>query len=242
MLIRLLLVSALLLASAPFSTPVNAQDAPAVNTDKEKISYSIGMDIGTNLKRQELDLDPATVAAGLKDALSGGKTQLTSEQVREVLTQFQQEMRAKSEARTAKLTEKNKAEGDAFLAENKKKKGVVTLPSGLQYKILTEGKGPLPKATDTVSTHYRGTLIDGTQFDSSYDRKEPATFPVNGVIPGWTEALQLMKVGSKWQLFVPADLAYGPRGAGQVIGPNATLIFDVELLSIEKEQPAAPAP
>jgi FKBP-type peptidyl-prolyl cis-trans isomerase FklB len=118
----------------------------------------------------------------------------------------------------------------------------VTLPSGLQYKILTEGKGPLPKATDTVSTHYRGTLIDGTQFDSSYDRKEPATFPVNGVIPGWVEALQLMKVGSKWQLVVPADLAYGPRGAGQVIGPNATLIFDVELLSIEKEQPAAPAP
>lgn len=227
----------LIMLAAPLLA--DAEDAP--KTKKEQVSYSIGMDIGANLKRQALDLDPDALAAGLKDALSGGNTQLTSDQAREILTEFQQELRAKMEERTAKLADENKKTGDAFLADNKKKKGIVTLPSGLQYKVITEGKGALPKATDTVSTHYRGTLIDGTEFDSSYSRNEPATFPVNGVIPGWVEALQLMKVGSKWQLFVPSDLAYGPRGAGQVIGPNATLIFEVELLSIQEgDKPAAP--
>jgi FKBP-type peptidyl-prolyl cis-trans isomerase FklB len=131
------------------------------------------------------------------------------------------------------LADKNQKEGEVFLAENKKKKGVVTLPSGLQYHVITAGTGKIPKATDTVTTHYRGTLIDGTEFDSSYKRGEPASFPVNGVIKGWTEALQLMKVGSKWQLFIPSNLAYGPQGAGQVIGPSATLIFEIELLSIK---------
>jgi len=131
------------------------------------------------------------------------------------------------------LADKNQKEGEVFLAENKKKKGVITLPSGLQYQVIKEGTGKIPKATDTVTTHYRGTLIDGTEFDSSYKRGEPASFPVNGVIKGWTEALQLMKVGSKWQLFIPSNLAYGPQGAGQAIGPNATLIFEIELLSIK---------
>ena len=235
MLIRLLVLCSIVLMAAPLS----AEEAPALKTQKEKTSYSIGMDIGTNLKRQELDLDAGALATGLKDALSGGKTQLTPEQAREILTEFQQELRVKMEARTAKQAEDNKKAGEAFLAENKKKKGVVTLPSGLQYKVLTEGKGLKPKATDTVSTHYRGTLIDGTEFDSSYSRNEPATFPVNGVIPGWVEALQLMPVGSKWQLVIPADLAYGPRGAGQTIGPNATLVFEVELLSIQAGEPPA---
>jgi len=214
------------------AAPAFAADAAAPTSKKDKISYSIGMDIGTSLKRQGLDLNADELAAGLKDSLSGGKTKLTGDEVKQILTDFQQEMQAKAQERTQQLSEKNKKDGEAFLAENKKKPGVKTLPSGLQYKVITDGKGPTPKETDTVSTNYKGTLIDGTEFDSSYKRGEPATFPVNGVIKGWTEALQLMKVGSKWQLFIPPDLAYGPRGAGQVIGPNATLVFEVELLSI----------
>ena len=140
----------------------------------------------------------------------------------------------KREEEQKKLAEKNAKEGEAFFAENKKKEGIVTLPSGLQYKVIKEGDGPTPKATDTVSVNYKGTFIDGTEFDSSYKRNQPATFKVKGVIPGWVEALQLMKVGSKWQIFIPASLAYGDKGAGNVIGPNATLIFEVELLSIDE--------
>ncbi|MEW6323862.1 MAG: FKBP-type peptidyl-prolyl cis-trans isomerase [Nitrospirota bacterium] len=229
---------ALMLLGAPISAA--AADEPAGK--KHDVSYSIGMDIGATLKRQSLELDPDAVAAGLKDALTGAKTKLTAEQAREILTTFQEELRAKAEERAAQLAEKNKKEGEAFLAENKKKAGVKTLPSGLQYKVLTEGKGKLPKATDTVTAHYRGTLIDGTEFDSSYQRGEPATFPVTGLIAGWTEALQLMKVGSKWQLFIPSDLAYGPRTASQLIGPNATLIFEVELLSVQEGDAGAAAP
>lgn len=221
---------------------VHAAD-PSLKSQKDKVSYSIGMDIGRNLKDQSIDIDPNLLAKGIQDVISGGKPMLTDEEVQAVMMAFQQEMQTKAAAKAKEAGDKNQKEGSAFLAENKKKKGVVTLPSGLQYKIITTGSGKKPKATDTVTTHYKGTLIDGTEFDSSHKRGQPASFPVSGVIPGWTEALQLMPVGSKWQLFVPPDLAYGPRGAGQAIGPNATLVFEVELLSIQEEgkTPGAPA-
>jgi len=222
----------LLTAMVALATPVFAAEPGAPTSKKDKISYSIGMDIGTSMKRQGLDLNADQLAAGLKDSLSGGKTKLTDDEKTKILTEYQQELQAKAQEQEKVLAEKNKKDGEAFLAENKKKPGVKTLASGLQYKVISEGTGPIPKATDTVTTNYKGTLIDGTEFDNSYKRGEPATFPVNGVIKGWTEALQLMKVGSKWQLFIPSDLAYGPRGAGQVIGPNSTLVFEVELLSI----------
>ncbi len=208
---------------------------PSLKTQKDKVSYSIGLDIGGNLKNQSIEIDPKLLAQGIQDAVSGGKRLLTEEEVQGVMMAFQQEMQAKAATRAKEAGDKNLKEGSTFMAENKKKKGVTALPSGLQYKIITAGTGKKPKATDTVTTHYRGTLIDGTEFDSSIKRGEPASFPVSGVIPGWTEALQLMPVGSKWQLVVPPDLAYGPRGAGQQIGPNATLVFEVELLSIQEE-------
>jgi FKBP-type peptidyl-prolyl cis-trans isomerase FklB len=208
------------------------QEKPDLKDAKQRLSYSIGADIGGNFKRQEIDVDPKVLAIGLADALAG-KTALTEAEIRETLTKFQTEMRGKMEAKRKTDGEKNLKDGEAFLAANAKKEGVKTLPSGLQYKVLKSGSGKTPKATDTVKTHYHGTLIDGTVFDSSVERGEPVEFPVNGVIPGWTEALQLMKEGDKWQLFVPAKLAYGERGAGGKIGPNSTLIFEVELLSIE---------
>jgi FKBP-type peptidyl-prolyl cis-trans isomerase len=207
-----------------------------LTTTKQKASYAIGMNLGGGLHRQNIDVDSEALVQGMKDALSGNKTLLTEEEARTALMQLQSEMQAKQAAEG----EANKKEGDAFLAANKTKEGVVTLPSGLQYKILKEGSGPKPTPTDSVVCNYKGTLINGTEFDSSYKRGEPATFPVTGVIKGWTEALQLMPVGSKWQLFVPADLGYGPRGTpGGPIGPNSTLIFEVELVSI-KEKPPAP--
>lgn len=212
---------------------VVAEETQTLKTEKEKLSYSIGMEIGSNLKRQAIDVEVDLLLKGLRDGFSGGKTLLSPEEVRKVLTTFQKEMMAKQKEEAKVLGEKNKKEGEAFLAENKKKPGVVTLPSGLQYKVIKAGTGKKPKATDTVKTHYRGTLLDGTEFDSSYRRGEPATFPVKGVIPGWTEALQLMEEGAKWQLFIPPHLAYGERGAGPVIGPNATLIFEVELISVQ---------
>jgi FKBP-type peptidyl-prolyl cis-trans isomerase FklB len=227
------------LSLALLSVSAYAAD-PALKTQKDKVSYSIGLDIGKNLKTQGIEIDPNLVSKGLQDAIAGGKPMLTDEEVQGVMTAFSQEMQAKMAAKSKASADKNQKEGDAFLIENKKKKDVVTLPSGLQYKIITAGKGKKPKSTDTVTTNYKGTLIDGTEFDSSYKRGQPASFPVTGVIPGWTEALQLMPVGSKWQLFVPPTLAYGPRGAGQQIGPNATLIFEVELLSIQDE--AKPKP
>jgi len=212
---------------------VCAAEAPALKTQKQKVGYCIGLSIGRNLKDQALDVDLETFVQGIKDALSGAKAAMTPEEMRATMQAFEKEARAKDEERSAMLAEKNKKEGEAFLAENKKKEGVVALPSGLQYKILKAGTGKTPKATDEVSAHYRGTLIDGTEFDSSHSRGEPATFPVEGVIKGWVEALQLMQVGAKWQLVIPAELAYGDRGAGRVIGPNATLIFELELISIQ---------
>ena len=217
-------------------TQVNAKENLVLKNQKDKVSYVIGMDIGTNLKKQSIDVDPDILAKGIKDGFSGGKSLLSEQEVREIMAAFQKEMMAKQEELNKKLGEKNKKEGEGFLAENKKKEGVKTLPSGLQYKVIKAGTGKKPKLTDTVTTHYRGTLIDGTEFDSSYRRGQPATFPVNGVIPGWTEALQLMQEGAKWQLFVPPNLAYGERGAGRQIGPNATLIFEVELISIQEKK------
>jgi FKBP-type peptidyl-prolyl cis-trans isomerase FklB len=230
--------------SAGLVSSVFAADADStLKTDKDKLSYSIGMDIGQNLKRSQVDVDPETLSKGLKDFLTGGKTLLTEEQKREVMTNFQKEMREKQMARMKEqqkeqqekgkeVGEKNKKEGDAFLAENKKKPGVITTPSGLQYKVITMGTGPKPKTTDTVVTHYRGTFIDGKEFDSSYKRGEPFVTPVTRVIKGWTEALMMMPVGSKWQLVIPSELAYGQGGMG--IPPNAVLQFDMELLSIQE--------
>ncbi len=212
----------------------HAQSKPSLKTDQEKVSYSIGLDIGANFKRQSVELDSKALAAGIADGLSGAMPALAEDEVRKVLADFQQQMRARVAAIAQQAADDNKKKGEAFLAQNKKQKGVVTLPSGLQYKILKEAKGAKPKATDTVSVHYRGTLIDGTEFDSSIKRGQPAEFPVGQVIKGWTEALQLMPVGSKWQLFIPSDLAYGPQGFGNLIGPNAMLTFEVELLGIKK--------
>jgi FKBP-type peptidyl-prolyl cis-trans isomerase FklB len=212
---------------------VSAQEARELTSPKEKLSYALGMDIGNQFKGQSIEIDPNLFAQALKDAMSGGKLLMTEEQARAAIAELQKVMMQKEQAQTAAIAEKNKAEGQAFLAKNKTAADVVPLPSGLQYKILKAGTGNKPTLEDTVVCNYRGTLINGTEFDSSYKRNEPATFPVKGVIKGWTEALQLMPVGSKWQLFVPSDLAYGERGASGAIPPNTVLIFEVELLSIK---------
>jgi FKBP-type peptidyl-prolyl cis-trans isomerase FklB len=210
--------------------------APLVlKTDKEKQSYAMGMNLGIGLHRQGMTLDPALVARGLRDAQAGGKTAMTEEESRTAVQQFQNEVRQKMQTSAQQQGAANRKEGEDFLAANKSKPGVITLPDGLQYKILKEGDGPKPTASDTVSCNYRGTLINGKEFDSSYKRGQPASFPVGGVIKGWTEALQLMPVGSKWELYIPADLAYGDRGAGQDIGPGDTLIFEIDLLGIQKQ-------
>ncbi|MBI5057987.1 MAG: FKBP-type peptidyl-prolyl cis-trans isomerase [Nitrospirae bacterium] len=219
-----------------------AEENIELKTQRDKLSYSIGTTMGKDFKSQSIDVDPDILAKGIKDAFSGDKSLMTDEEMRDTISTFRNEMMAKQMAQMKESAEKNKKEGDAFLAENKKKEGVVTLPSGLQYKVIKEGTGAKPKATDTVSVHYKGTFIDGAEFDSSMKRGQPATFKVGGVIPGWTEALQLMKAGSKWQLYVPSNLAYGERGAGREIGPNATLIFEVELLSIQENTGKLPAP
>jgi FKBP-type peptidyl-prolyl cis-trans isomerase len=213
-----------------------------LKTQKDKVSYALGMNLGTNLHKETVEVDPAIVLRGLKDSLASGKTLLTEDEARTVLTQLQTEVRGKQQEKMKVAGETNKKEGVEFLTANKSKEGVVMLPSGLQYKILTAGTGPKPTASDTVVCNYRGALISGAEFDSSYKRGQPASFPVNGVIKGWTEALQLMPVGSKWQLFVPAELGYGDRGAGADIGPGATLIFEVELLSIQSKDKPEGAP
>jgi len=203
---------------------VNAEEKLVLKNQKEKVSYIIGMDIGGNLKKQSIDIDPNILAKGIQDALGGAKSLLTDQEMQETMVAFQKE-----------LMEKHKKQGEDFLAENKKKEGVKTLPSGLQYKVIKAGTGKKPKLDDTVTANYRGTLIDGMEFDSSYKRGQPGTFRVSGVIPGWTEALQLMEEGAKWQLYVPSNLAYGQRGAGKVIGPNTALIFEIELVSIQEK-------
>jgi len=220
-------------------TPAAKPGTPAakapltLKTQKEKASYAIGMSVGKGLHKDQVDVNPAILARGLRDALAGGNMLLTDDEAKAAIAVLQTEMRKKQEEKMAVVGEENKKQGEVFLAANKSKDGVVALPSGLQYKVLKEGTGPKPTATDSVVCNYRGTLINNTEFDSSYKRGQPATFPVTGVIKGWTEALQLMPVGSKWELFVPSDLAYGERAAGPDITPNSTLIFEVELLSIQ---------
>ncbi len=211
-----------------------AQEAPALKTEKDKLSYALGMDMGAQFKSRSVEVDPAILAQGLKDALTGAKTAMTADEARAIIGELQKTVAAKLAAEAKVAADKNKAEGDAFLAANKAKDGVVTLPSGLQYKVMTMGTGKKPLATDQVTVHYRGTFIDGKEFDSSYKRGAPATFPVGQVIKGWTEVLQLMPVGSKWQVFIPGSLAYAERGTpGGEIGPNATLIFEIELVGIK---------
>jgi FKBP-type peptidyl-prolyl cis-trans isomerase FklB len=207
-----------------------------LKTEKDKLSYAVGLNVGRSLQKDSVEVDPNVLVQGLKDALAGGKTQMSEDDARGIIQSLQADLHKKQEAQMAAAGEANKKQGDAFMAANKTKEGVVTLPDGLQYKILTAGTGPKPTASDTVNCNYKGTLIDGTEFDSSYKRGQPATFPVNKVIAGWTEALQLMPVGSKWQLFVPPDMAYGARGPSPLIGSNAVLIFEVELLSIKEKE------
>lgn len=220
-------------ATKPQSSAAKTQAPLTLTTQKDKTSYAIGMNFGESLHKQSVEVDTNILMRGLKDALAGGKTLLTDDEARAVIAQLQGDLRKKQEEKMAQAGEGNAKEGQAFLAANKTKPGVVTLPSSLQYKILQAGTGEKPTTSDSVVCNYRGTLINGKEFDSSYKRGQPATFPVSGVIKGWTEALQLMPVGSKWQLFVPSELAYGARGAGGDIGPNSTLIFEVELISIQ---------
>jgi FKBP-type peptidyl-prolyl cis-trans isomerase len=232
-------------ASAPAKAQAPAAKKPAtaaktaapltLKTQKEKFSYALGMKMGANLHKQSVPVDAAIFSRGMRDGLTGGKTLLTDEEAQAAITAVQKEFQQKQQEKMQQAAESNKKEGQDFLAANKGKPGVVTLPSGLQYKVEKEGTGPKPTASDSVVCNYRGTLINGTEFDSSYKRGQPATFPVSGVIKGWTEALQLMPVGSKWQLFVPSDLAYGDHGAGADIGPGATLMFEVEVLSIQEK-------
>lgn len=226
--------TALLGADAPAT-----KDAAPVKIDKQKISYAFGMQYGTFLKKNSVDIDLTEFSKAVTDVLAD-KPGLTDKEAQDVMNAFRTEMMAKQQQKSKEAGEKNEKEGIAFLDANVKKDGIKVTASGLQYKVIKEGTGDKPSPTDTVTTHYRGTLIDGTEFDSSYGRGEPASFPVNGVIAGWTEALQLMPVGSKWQLFIPSKLAYKERGSGQKIGPNSALIFDIELIDIKKAE--APKP
>jgi FKBP-type peptidyl-prolyl cis-trans isomerase FklB len=227
----------------PTSAAKKAAPAPlTLTTPKDKLSYAIGLSLGKSLKRDEIDVDLAILTRAIKDVLAGNQQLLTDQEMQSTLSALSAELRKKQELKMQQLAEQNKKDGDSFLAANKTKEGVVTLPSGLQYKVLQEGSGPKPAAADMVVVNYRGTLLNGTEFDSSYKRGQPATFGVGQVIRGWTEALQLMPVGSTWQIFIPSDLAYGARGAGRDIGPNSTLVFEVELVAIQPKTPPAPMP
>lgn len=206
---------------------------PTLSTDKEKVSYLLGYQVGSQLKQQGFEIDIQALSFAIQDVMAGNAMRLTEAQAREVMERQQQQLMEKQQQQS----KVNAEEGKAFLAANKEKAGVTTLDNGLQYMVIAEGKGKQPKETDTVTVHYRGTLIDGTEFDSSHGRGEPATFPVNRVIPGWTQILQLMKEGDKWQVFIPSELAYAERGAGAQIGPNATLIFEIELIKVNEPSP-----
>ena len=209
-----------------------AADKPELKDQKGKQSYSLGYQFGQGAKSQGLDIDADIYASGVRDALSGSKPQLSPEEMRQTVLELQKRFTAKREKDIKEVAAKNLAASKSFLEENKKKEGIISLPSGLQYKVLTDGTGKTPKASDNVTVNYKGTLINSIEFDNSYKRGQPTTFKTNGVIKGWTEALQLMKEGSKWQLFIPPELGYGNRGAGPV-PPNSTLIFEVELISVK---------
>jgi len=228
----------MILALGLLAIPARAQDSSAPTTQKDKVSYGIGVQVAKTLKGQGVDVNPDLLIKGLRDALSGQKLLMSDDELNTTMSALQQEMNQKQMQERVKQADDNKKAGDSFLADNGKKQGVVTLPSGLQYKILKPAEGKKPTDADTVSCNYRGTLIDGTEFDKS-EAGQPATFEVGMVIPGFKEALKLMPVGSTWQFFIPPNLAYGERGAGNVIGPNTTLIFEVELLSI-KDKTANP--
>jgi len=212
--------------AAAMAAALNVQ-AAEIKSEEEKVSYIVGMQIAQQLKAQGIPVDEEALFAGIRDQLAG-EVKFDQAQISQVMQDFQQ----RQQQEQAQVGDRNKEQGEAFLAANLKKPGVKATDSGLQYKVITQGEGKIPQADDQVSVHYRGTLIDGTEFDSSYQRGEPATFPVRGVIKGWIEALQMMPVGSKWELYIPSGLAYGPRGAGAQIGPNSTLVFEVELLEI----------
>ncbi len=226
----------LLVCTTAYNKTDDKKKKTAFTTEKDKISYSLGVNFATSLKREDIPVNPDIILKAMNDVMQDKELSMTDEEMHTVIQDLQKKQREKQMAKQKAESDKNATEGDKFREENAKKDGVVVLPSGLQYKILKPGSGESPKATDTVKVNYKGTLIDGTEFDSSYSRNQPATFQVNRVIKGWTEALQLMKPGAKWQLVIPPDLAYGPRGAGQKIGPNATLIFDVELLAVNPEK------
>jgi FKBP-type peptidyl-prolyl cis-trans isomerase len=240
-----LIRASLLTATLAVAGTLIAQDAPKLETTKDKVSYAVGLNVGRNLKANGFEIDAATLARGLSDAMGGGATALSDEEARSILMAYQGELREKQQAKLKEGSRANREAGAAFLAENAKKEGVksheVTLPDGskhsFQYKVLKQGDGELPKDNHQVTVNYRGTLIDGSEFDSSYKRGEPATFGVTGVIKGWTEALKLMPVGSKWQLFIPADLAYGDQQRGGQIQPGSTLIFEVEVLATKGPEP-----
>ncbi|HBI2945245.1 TPA: macrophage infectivity potentiator Mip [Legionella pneumophila] len=230
---KMKLVTAAVMGLA-MSTAMAATDATSLATDKDKLSYSIGADLGKNFKNQGIDVSPEAMAKGMQDAMSGAQLALTEQQMKDVLNKFQKDLMAKRTAEFNKKADENKVKGEAFLTENKNKAGVVVLPSGLQYKVINAGNGVKPGKSDTVTVEYTGRLIDGTVFDSTEKTGKPATFQVSQVIPGWTEALQLMPAGSTWEIYVPSGLAYGPRSVGGPIGPNETLIFKIHLISVKK--------
>ena len=234
-------LSAALAASLLAMPSLTRAADPSLTTDKDKVSYSMGVDMGRNLQKGGMEVNPDVLLEGLKDAIAGGQLKMTDDEMQTTMTTYIAGVREKMQAKEQADGAVNKTKGDAYLEDNKKKDGWKVTASGLQYKVITTGSGPMPKATDTVVTQYRGTTIDGTEFDSSYKRNEPAEFPVNQVIPGWTEALQLMTVGSKWQLAIPSSLAYGENAPSPEIGPNSVLLFDIELVGI-KPPDASPAP
>ncbi len=229
--IKLIAVACMGLA---MSTGASAADAPALTTDLDKLSYSVGIDLGKNLQKQGIEINPTIMAKGIQDGMSGGATLLTDQQMKDTLSKFQKDLMAKRATQFEAKASANKEKGEAFLSQNKLKAGVVTLPSGLQYKIITAGTGTKALKEDEVTVEYTGRLIDGTVFDSTDKAGKPAVFKVSQVIPGWTEALQLMPAGSTWEIYVPANLAYGARNVGGPIGPNEALIFNVHLISVKK--------
>lgn len=233
---KMKLVAAAVMGLA-MSTTIAATDAlsaTSLTTDMDKLSYSIGADLGKNFKKQGIDISPAAMAKGLQDGMSGGQLMLTEEQMKDVLNKFQKDLMMKRSAEFNKKSQENKMKGEAFLRQNKIKDGVISLPSGLQYKIIEKGDGAKPGKDDTVTVEYTGQLVDGQMFDSTEKRGKPDTFKVSQVMPGWTEVLQLMPAGSTWEVYVPSGLAYGPRSVGGAIGPNETLIFKIHLISVKK--------